>query len=120
VYKRQVSTQQLWRQRHDPASLIELEWRSTLPVTTLVLAVLAVGLADLQPRRGRYLKVFYAIGLFIAYFNAESVIKSMMLSQRIGVFPGLFLVHGAFLLAGLLLLIYREGYFNSILRLGAQ
>ena len=114
-----VSSAQLWKQ-HDPASLIELEWRSVLPVTTLVLVFLAVGLGDLQPRRGRYIKVFYAIGLFIAYFNATSVVKSMMLSQRIPVFPGLFWVHGIFLLAGLILIFHREGYFNALLRLGVK
>ncbi|MCX7122414.1 MAG: LPS export ABC transporter permease LptF [Gammaproteobacteria bacterium] len=114
-----ISSLQLWKQ-HDPASLIELEWRSVLPVTTLVLVFLAVGLGDLEPRRGRYIKIFYAIGLFIAYFNAESVVKSMMLSQRIPVFPGLFWVHGVFLLLGIFLILCREGYFNVFLRLGVK
>ncbi len=114
-----LSTIQLLKQ-HDPASRIELEWRSTLPLTGLVLVFLAVGLGDLQPRRGRYLKVFYAIGLFIAYFNAESVVKSMMLSQKIAVFPGIFWVHGVFLLLGLLLISYREGHWNALLRMGAK
>ncbi len=114
-----VSSKQLWQQ-HDPASLIELEWRAVLPLSTLVLVVLAVGLGDLQPRRGRYIKVFYAIGLFIAYFNVASVVKSMMLSQRIGLFPGLFIVHGVFLLMGIVLILYREGYFNAVFRLGAK
>ncbi len=114
-----VPTVQLLRQ-HDPASRIELEWRSVLPVTSLVLVVLAVGLGDLQPRRGRYIKVFYAIGLFIAYFNAESVLKSLMLSQRVAIFPGLFLVHAVFLILGMGLILYREGTFNALLRLGGR
>lgn len=102
---------------HDLQSMIEFEWRSTLPVATLVLALLGVVLNDLQPRTSKMIKIFYALMIFIIYFNLTSVAKSLMLAGRLPLFPGLFTVHFTFLLLGLILLAYRERWFNLIYRL---
>lgn len=107
------STLALWKEG-SLESKVELEWRAALPLATLVLTVLGVGLADLTPRRSRYLKLFYAIGLFIIYFNLESILKALVLMHKFPVFPGLFSIHSLFLLFAVLLILVREGYFNFI------
>jgi lipopolysaccharide export system permease protein len=46
----------------------QLQWRIALPVMCLVLAVLAVPISKLPPRRGRLSRVWLAVLLFILYF----------------------------------------------------
>ncbi len=46
----------------------QLQWRIALPVMCLVLAVLAVPISRLPPRRGRLSRVWLAVLLFILYF----------------------------------------------------
>ena len=50
----------------------QLQWRIALPVMCLVLAVLAVPISHLRPRRGRLSRVWLAVLLFILYFNLLS------------------------------------------------
>ena len=51
----------------------QLQWRIALPVMCLVLAVLAVPLSRLAPRRGRLSRVWLAVLLFILYFQLLTV-----------------------------------------------
>jgi lipopolysaccharide export system permease protein len=51
----------------------QLQWRIALPVMCLVLAVLAVPISHLPPRRGRLSRVWLAVLLFILYFNLLSI-----------------------------------------------
>jgi lipopolysaccharide export system permease protein len=50
----------------------QLQWRIALPIMCLVLAVLAVPISRLRPRRGRLSRVWLAVLLFILYFNLLS------------------------------------------------
>ena len=47
----------------------QLQWRVALPIMCLVLAVLAVPISRLRPRRGRLSRVWLAVLLFILYFE---------------------------------------------------
>ena len=47
----------------------QLQWRIALPIMCLVLAVLAVPISRLRPRRGRLSRVWLAVLLFILYFE---------------------------------------------------
>ena len=47
----------------------QLQWRIALPIMCLVLAVLAVPISHLRPRRGRLSRVWLAVLLFILYFE---------------------------------------------------
>jgi lipopolysaccharide export system permease protein len=51
-----------------PDRQAQLQWRIALPVMCLVLAVLAVPISHLRPRRGRLSRVWLAVLLFILYF----------------------------------------------------
>ncbi len=47
----------------------KLHWRLTLPIMCLVLALIAVPLARLRPRQGRYARVWLAVLIFFFYYN---------------------------------------------------
>ena len=47
----------------------EFHWRIALPVMAVVLAVIAVPLARLRPRQGRYARVGYAVLIFFVYIS---------------------------------------------------
>ena len=55
-----------------PERQAQLQWRLAWPVMCLVLAVLAVPISHLPPRRGRLSRVWLAVLVFILYFNLLS------------------------------------------------
>ena len=73
----------------DPGDVAELQRRASLPVMLLVLALLAVPLAALRPREGRYARVALAILIYLVYSNllsaAQVWIQRGTLEPEIGV-----------------------------------
>lgn len=65
-------TAKLWQQATARA-LAEIQWRIAIPLSALVLAFLAVPLARVHPRQGRYGKLFAAILVYIIYSNVLGV-----------------------------------------------
>lgn len=50
-------------------AVAEYHWRLALPIMTLLLGVIAIPLARLRPRQGRYARVGYAVLIFFVYIN---------------------------------------------------
>ena len=46
---------------HDPSDIAQLQFRASTPIMALVLTLVAVPLAKLRPRQGRYARVGFAI-----------------------------------------------------------
>jgi lipopolysaccharide export system permease protein len=92
----------------DSKARAEMHWRIAVPVMALVLAIIAVPIARLRPRQGRYARVGYAILIYFVYFNLISAGKVWI--ER-GVAPewlGLWWVHAAVgVLAAAILLVPR-------------
>lgn len=62
-----------------PAQLAaELQRRWSAPVMTLLLGVLAVPLARVRPREGRYGRLFVAILIYVVYLNVVGVAASFL------------------------------------------
>jgi lipopolysaccharide export system permease protein len=59
----------------DPVKRAELHWRVALPVMCLVLTLLAVPLSRLNPRQGRFARVWLALVIYFVYFNVISAGK---------------------------------------------
>ena len=59
----------------DPASQAEFQWRLSLPLMALILAVLAVPLAELRPRQGRYARIGVVILVYFVYSNLLSAAR---------------------------------------------
>ena len=89
----------------DLAQRAEFHWRLALPIMGVVMALIAVPLARLRPRQGRYARIGFAILVFFVYI--ELAIAGKMWITR-GVTPewlGLWWVHAAVALFGTALII---------------
>lgn len=86
------STLQLLVSR-DPRDLGELHWRLAVPVSALLLALLAVPLARTSPRQGRYGRLFVGVLIYIAYNNLLTLARSALVKGQIPAELGLWWVH---------------------------
>jgi lipopolysaccharide export system permease protein len=96
------STAELFKST-DQAQRTALQWRISLPVMVFIVTILAVPFSRTNPRQGRYLKMLPAFLIFVFYFIFLSTIKGLMEQGKWSIFPGLWVVHGAFLALGWLL-----------------
>ena len=85
----------------DPEAAAELQWRSAMPISTVLLCLLAVPLGRTDPRQGRAARVFLAALLYVAYRALLGTAKSWVADGVLAPAPGLWLVHGACLLIAL-------------------
>jgi lipopolysaccharide export system permease protein len=87
---------------------IEIRWRVAVPVTLLVLALLAVPLSYIAPRQGRYGKVGPALLVFIVYLNLMAFTRSQIEYKVIPVAINFWWVHLVFLLLTVALIYKRN------------
>jgi len=85
----------------------ELQWRFSLPLLVFVVTVLAVPLAKVNPRQGRFLKLLPAILLYMTYLALLIAVRGALDKGRIPMALGLWWVHGLFLAIGLLMLYWE-------------
>ncbi|MGH8727670.1 MAG: LPS export ABC transporter permease LptF [Burkholderiales bacterium] len=100
-----------------PTDRAELWWRLSLPLSALVLALIAIPLSFVNPRAGRSLNLVLALLIYMTYSNFLSVAQAWGAQGRIDAAVGLFGVH-AVMLAILLLLFYHRLSVYSIFRFG--
>ncbi len=92
-----------------PADIAELQWRCAMPIALLVLALIAIPLAKVQPRQGRYAKFLPAVLIYMVYYNLLTVVKRFIANGQIASFPGLWAVHLGFIIFGIILLVHVSG-----------
>ncbi len=93
----------------------ELAWRIGLPLSALVLALLAIPLSFVNPRAGPSLNLILAILVYMIYNNVLSIAQAWIAQERIGLLLGMWGVHAVMLLA-LLALFFRRLTLFSIFR----
>jgi lipopolysaccharide export system permease protein len=71
----------------------ELAWRTAIPTMALVLMLLAVPLAKLRPRQGRFSRVGFAILAYFLYSNLLAAVRVWMEKGSAGGSLGLWWVH---------------------------
>lgn len=99
-------TSELW-QSSQLVDRVELQWRLAMPLSTLLLALLAVPLSRSAPRKGRMLGLFIGILFYMAYSNMLNVARSAMSKGDLPAWMGLWWVHlSVLILAGIL--IWRQ------------
>ena len=96
--------------------IAERQWRLSVPISTVLLALLAVPLARSRPREGRYGRITIGLLVFIIYFNLLSASKAWTEEGAVSPTVGLWWVHGCVLLFTLLLLGLQNGWHRRILR----
>ena len=99
----------------NPLNLGELAWRIGLPLSALILALLAVPLSFVNPHAGRSLNLVMAILVYMIYNNVLSIAQAWIAQQRISLSAGLWGVH-AVMLVLLLLLFFRRLTLFSVFR----
>ena len=88
--------------------LAELHWRIFFPLMAVVLGAIAIPLARLQPRQGRYARMGYAVLIFFVYISLAIAGQKALARGAIPSWFGLWWAHAAvILLAALILLVPR-------------
>jgi lipopolysaccharide export system permease protein len=82
----------------------QLQWRLAMPLMCIVLTVLAVPLARLKPRQGRYSRVWLAVVVYLVYSNLISLGQAWIARGSIPVGLGLWWAHAAVILFALLVI----------------
>jgi len=82
----------------------ELFWRLSVPISALVLTLLAIPLSYVNPRMGRSFNLITAAFLYMLYSNCLNIVQSFIAQGKLGFLPGLVLPHAIAL--GLVLLLY--------------
>jgi lipopolysaccharide export system permease protein len=87
--------------------LAELHWRISLPISALVLAVLAIPLAAFNPRAGRSVNLILAALFYVLYNNLLSLTQAWIAQGRLSFAVGVWAVHLIACAVGLFL-FYRK------------
>ena len=108
---RTMTTPELW---HNPTTwnLSELEWRLGLPISAIILALLAIPLSYVNPRAGRSLNLIFAIVLYMLYNNMISVTNTWVGQGKLSPGIGLWGIHTLMLAITLLMFYYRMTLFS--------
>ncbi len=85
----------------DPKRQAMLQWRISMPLMCIVLTVLAIPLARLKPRQGRYARVWLAFVIYFIYSNLISAGQAWIAHGAIPVALGIWWVHAAVVLLAL-------------------
>jgi len=102
----------------DPSNmhLAELVWRIGIPISSLVLALLAIPMSFVNPRAGRSMNLLFAVFTYIVYNNLLSVSQARVAQGRLDFTLGCFLVHVGMVL--LLVFMFAQRMQLIRLRLG--
>lgn len=103
------STSRLWAS-NDLEEIAELQWRFSVPLSTLLLGFLAVPLSKARPREGRYGRLAIGMLVFIIYLNMMSAAKAWIEQGTISPVLGIWWVHGCVLLLLLGILAVQNGW----------
>ena len=103
-----LSTLDLWAERK-PDQLAELHWRISLPLAVVIMALVAVPLAFVNPRSGRSWNLVFAVLVYALYNNLLSIFQAWTAQGKVASWLGLWPVHIAMILV-MLLLFSRQLY----------
>jgi lipopolysaccharide export system permease protein len=92
----------------------ELQWRLAIPLSTIILVLLAIPLSFVDPRAGRSLNLIFALLIYIIYNNMLSIFEAWITQGKISPIIGLWPVHIVFVLLAIYL-FYRRTYLLPVL-----
>ncbi|MDN3653408.1 LPS export ABC transporter permease LptF [Thalassotalea ponticola] len=91
--------------RNDSSARTELQWRLSFPISVLILTLIAVPLSVVNPRQGKFAKMFPALLLFLVYYllltSARSAMDDGVIAPSVGLWP----IHITALFVGWMLLL---------------
>jgi lipopolysaccharide export system permease protein len=87
-----ISTEQLILSG-DPELQAELQWRLGAPISCLILILMAIPLAQVKPRQGKFAKLLPAFLLYILYILLMATSKNLVTDGKLPTLVGLWWVH---------------------------
>ena len=97
-------------------NLGELLWRIGIPISALVLVLLAIPMSFVNPRAGRSMNLLFALFTYMVYSNLLSVSQARVAQGRLDFSIGLWMVHAGMVL--LLVVLFAQRMQLIRLRLG--
>ena len=98
----------------DAGNNAELQWRMAIPISALILVLLAIPLSFVDPRAGRSLNVVFALLIYIIYNNMLSIFQAWVTQGKLNALIGLWPVH-VFFLSLAIYLFYRRYHLLPLL-----
>lgn len=112
-----ISTKKLWQEYRKPDHAAELQWRLAIPISVLLLALLAIPFSQIRPRQGKYVNLLPALLIYILYVNLLFVARNWMEQKMLPVTLGMWWVHIALLFTiGLIVLIKSDQPINQLIK----
>lgn len=103
----------------DRNDIAELQWRASMPLSVVLLSLLAVPLGRTSPRQGKYGKLFAAVLAYLIYSNLLGIANTWVARGLVPTAVGMWWVH-VVLLIGVVALWTRQfgarWVFGSVLR----
>ena len=93
-------------------NLGELQWRISLPVSALILALLAIPMSFVNPRAGRSVNLVFALLTYMVYSNLLSVSQARVAQGKLAFSTGWWLVHAVMLVLLAVLFAQRMSLFR--------
>jgi lipopolysaccharide export system permease protein len=87
---------------------VELWWRISIPIILLVLALLAVPLSYIAPRKGQFGKIGYALLVYVAYLNLMAFGRTQLEQGNIPLVLNFWWIHLVFIGLTVILLVKRN------------
>jgi len=109
-----IPTYTLWHDHTDNHAAAELQWRLSVPIMAIILALIAVPLSRVKSRQGRYAQLVPAMLLYIIYGNFMFLGRSWIRNGIISHTLGMWWIHGLMLLIATILIIFQFGWWRFV------
>ncbi len=96
------STTELLESKQLP-DIAEFQWRISVPIAAILLALLAFPLSVTNPRQGRFAGLAIAIVIYLIYSNLLILAETLVADGKLHTVPGMFAVHAAMLVLVIIL-----------------
>jgi lipopolysaccharide export system permease protein len=83
AYKAKSIASAVLKASENPKDQAEYQWRLSTPITTLLLALLAIPLSRSRPRHGRYAKLLLAFVIYAGYYNMIGISRTWIEQQKV-------------------------------------
>lgn len=116
---RSMPTTMLWDSTNTSFTS-ELQWRIAIPLSAPILALIALSLSRIPPRKGRFHRLLPSIIIFILYYNLLTMCKRWVAQGTLDPHVGLWWVHGLFFLIGVALITQASGWAAKLAYRGSK
>lgn len=98
------------RQSTDPEHIAALQWRYSTVLLVPIITLMALPLSRTSPREGRFARVLPAMVLYMLYLISLNAARGAIEDGELATTPGLWAVHGLFVMLGIGLMLWWVGW----------